>query len=103
VWVMRFGAFKVSLNGSGVASLQLGEDLRIGYAIEGVVDLDGVEALRVVGEHLCRSELFRIEGAPPFGIVVAGSAHPHRHAPIVRQTPARVKPRGLPSVPEPRQ
>src|SRR5580698_7127534 len=40
------------------------ENFRVGRAIKGVVDLDRIEALRVVREHLCGGELLRIEAAP---------------------------------------
>ena len=53
-----------------------GEDLLVRRAIERVVDLDRLEALGVVRQHLRRRELLRIEAALPFGVVVARGSDP---------------------------
>src|SRR5205814_10612324 len=50
-------------------AIPAGEDPLVRRAIEGVVDLDGREALGVVVQHLGRRKLVRIEAALPFGIV----------------------------------
>src|SRR5678815_2900308 len=56
------------------------ENLLVRRAIERVVDLDGWEPFSVIGQHLRRRQLLRIEAALPFGIVVAGGADPEAHS-----------------------
>ena len=52
----------------------LAEHLGRGHPVEGVVDLDGVEALGVVREHLRRGELLGVEAALPGRVAEAAGA-----------------------------
>src|SRR5215469_3694013 len=49
------------------------------HAIEGVVDLDTREMLRVVRQHLRSRQLVRIEATAPLRIVVSRGADPDLH------------------------
>src|SRR6185503_3816071 len=51
-----------------------GHRLGIRQPVEGVVDLDGREALRIVRKHLACRESLWVEGALPLRIVVAGGS-----------------------------
>ena len=53
-----------------------GDHLRFGHRAEGVVDLDGGVALRVVREHLRLRELRRVERALPLRVAVPARADP---------------------------
>ena len=66
-----------------------GEQLLVGHAVEGVIDLDAGKALGVVREHLVGAELLRIEAPAPLRIVVARCSDQNslrRHSPAVYKT-----------------
>src|SRR5580693_5686470 len=56
-----------------------GENLCVRRAVVGVIDLDGRETLRVIGQHLRGGKLLGIKASPPLRIVIAGRTHPDRH------------------------
>src|SRR5207237_5696217 len=62
-----------------------GDGLRVGHAVERVVDFDGREPLRVVLEHLRLGELRGIERPLPLGKVVARGADADAHRRAMRR------------------
>src|SRR5262249_43824527 len=68
-----------------------GGRLRRRHAVERRVDLDGPEALPVVGEHLLRGKPFRIKAAAPFREVVARRPDVNLHATPGPPTPLSVR------------
>ena len=56
------------------------QDLHRRLAVERIVDLDGIELLGVVREHLLRREILGVEAASPGFVVVSAGADVHPHA-----------------------
>ena len=57
----------------------LREHAGVGHAVEGVVDLHRVEALRVKRQHLRGRQVFRIEASLPFFVAVAAGPDADAH------------------------